>query len=387
MRFDLVTLFPDFFESPLRSGLVGKALQKHIAEVMITNPRDFTVDKHRKVDDEPYGGGVGMVMKAEPIAAALDSLPKLPRREVIYFTPQGEPMTQDLFKFLATNCDQLVLLCGHYEGVDERVISLVDREVSLGDFVLTCGEIPALTLLNGVLRLRPGTVGKEESLKAESFEEPLLDYPHYTRPPEFRGLGVPPVLMSGNHGAIAQWRREEQMLRTRDRRPDLYEAKPVFPTHPACMTSAQWRVLNQVVNILETHQIRYQITGGLAGNFYGSTWPVHDLDFDVLEADLARVYHSFEPWTIAPPDRQIDRDREALQLSLQMDGVAIDFTAAESAYALRGQKRVPLKIDLTTAHRARCYGRSMWVQSLQGLIARKTLLRRSADLTELRQLR
>jgi|GEM_PF-96933 len=387
MRFDLVTLFPDFFESPLRSGLVGKALQKHIAEVMITNPRDFTVDKHRKVDDEPYGGGVGMVMKAEPIAAALDSLPKLPRREVIYFTPQGEPMTQDLFKFLATNCDQLVLLCGHYEGVDERVISLVDREVSLGDFVLTCGEIPALTLLNGVLRLRPGTVGKEESLKAESFEEPLLDYPHYTRPPEFRGLTVPPVLMSGNHGAIAQWRREEQMLRTRDRRPDLYAEKPVLPTHPAWMTPAQWRVLNQVVNTLETHQVRYQITGGLAGNFYGSTWPVQDLDFDVLEADLVRVYHSFEPWAIAPPDRRIERDREALQLSLQMDGVAIDFTAAESAYALRGQKRVPLKTDLTTAHRARCYGRSMWVQSLQGLIARKTLLRRSADLTELRQLR
>lgn len=387
MRFDLVTLFPDFFASPLRSGLVGKALQNQIAEVHITNPRDFTVDKHRKVDDEPYGGGVGMVMKPEPIAAALDSLPKLHRREVIYFTPQGEPMTQDLFKLLAANRDQLVLLCGHYEGVDERVMSLVDREVSLGDFVLTCGEIPALTLLNGVLRLRPGTVGKEESLKAESFEEPLLDYPHYTRPPEFRGLTVPPVLMSGNHGAIAQWRREEQMLRTRDRRPDLYVEKPVLPTYPSFMTAAQWQVLNQVIHTLETHQISYQITGGLAGNFYGSTWPVQDLDFDVFDADLARVYHCFESWAIALPDRRVDRDREARELSLQIDGVAVDFTAAESAYAIRGQKRKSLKIDLTTAHRARCYGRSMWVASLDGLIARKTLLQRSADLAELRQLR
>ncbi|HEY9688380.1 MAG TPA: hypothetical protein V6D46_00195, partial [Coleofasciculaceae cyanobacterium] len=146
-------------------------------------------------------------------------------------------------------------------------------------------------------------------------------------------------------------------------------------------------VLNQVVNTLEIHQVHYQITGGLAGNFYGSTWPVQDLDFDVLEVDLARVYHSFEPWAIAPPDRRIERDREALQLQLQIDGVAVDITAAEAAYALRGQKRLALKTDLTTAHRARCYGRSMWVQSLQGLIARKTLLQRSADLADLRQLR
>lgn len=223
MRIDIVTLFPDFFASPLQSGLIGKALEKQIASVHLTNPRDFATDKHRRVDDEPYGGGVGMLMKPEPIFAAAESLPVLPHREVILLTPQGETMHQGMFQELAAY-DQLVLVCGHYEGVDDRVLHLITREVSLGDFVLTCGEIPALTLLNGVIRLLPGTVGKEASLKFESFEAGLLDYPQYTRPPEFRGWEVPEVLRSGNHAAIAQWRKEEQIRRTRDRRPDLYQA-------------------------------------------------------------------------------------------------------------------------------------------------------------------
>lgn len=222
MRVDIVTLFPDFFLSPLQSGLLGKAIAHGIASVHLTNPRTFTTDKHHRVDDEPYGGGVGMLMKPEPIFAAVESLPVLSHREVLLMTPQGEPMTQRLFQTLATY-DQLVCICGHYEGVDERVLHLVTREVSLGDFVLTCGEIPALALLNGVVRLLPGTVGKEESLKYESFEDGLLDYPQYTRPAEFRGWTVPEVLRSGNHAAIAQWRREQQLKRTRDRRPDLYE--------------------------------------------------------------------------------------------------------------------------------------------------------------------
>jgi tRNA (guanine37-N1)-methyltransferase len=222
LRFDIVTLFPDFFTSPLASGLLEKALARQIATVHLTNPRDFTTDKHHKVDDEPYGGGVGMLMKPEPIFAAVESLPVLPRRQVILMTPQGETMNQGLFQKLAQNYDQLVLICGHYEGVDERVLNLVTREVSLGDFVLTCGEIPALTLLNGVIRLLPGTVGKEESLKYESFEAGLLDYPQYTRPAVFRQWAVPDVLLSGNHKAIEQWRREQQIQRTQARRPDLY---------------------------------------------------------------------------------------------------------------------------------------------------------------------
>lgn len=223
MRFDIVTLFPNFFTSPLESGLVGKALAKEIATVHLTNPRDFTTDKHHRVDDEPYGGGVGMLMKPEPIFAAVESLPVLPRRQVLLMTPQGEGMNQPLFQELATHWDQLVLLCGHYEGVDQRVLYLVDREISLGDFVLTCGEIPALALLNGVIRLLPGTVGKAASLKAESFEQGLLDYPQYTRPQVFRDWAVPEVLLSGNHGAIARWREEQQIQRTRDQRPDLYQ--------------------------------------------------------------------------------------------------------------------------------------------------------------------
>ncbi|MCW6052919.1 tRNA (guanosine(37)-N1)-methyltransferase TrmD [Microcoleus sp. A2-C5] len=221
MRFDVVTLFPDFFLAPLASGLMGKALAKKIAEVNFVNPRHFTTDKHQRVDDEPYGGGVGMLMKPEPIFAAVESLPILPRREVILLTPQGEPMQQPMFREFATECDQLVLICGHYEGVDDRVLHLVTREVSLGDFVLTGGEIPALALINGVLRLLRGTVAKEDSLKFESFEDGLLDYPQYTRPADFRGLKVPDVLLSGNHAQIARWRKEQQIARTRQRRPDL----------------------------------------------------------------------------------------------------------------------------------------------------------------------
>jgi tRNA (guanine37-N1)-methyltransferase len=221
MRFDLITLFPDFFTSPLGCGLLSKALAKQIASVHITNPRDFTLDRHHKVDDESYGGGVGMVIKPEPIFAAVESLPVLPRRQVLLMSPQGEKIDRALFQELLAY-DQLVLLCGHYEGIDERVMNIVDREISLGDFVLTCGEIPALTLINGITRLLPGTVGKVESLKADSFEDGLLDYPHYTRPPEFRGWRVPDVLMSGNHQKIAQWRHQQQLDRTQAKRPDLY---------------------------------------------------------------------------------------------------------------------------------------------------------------------
>ena len=223
MRFDIITLFPDFFTSPLDCSLLGKAIAKEIATVNIVNPRDFTTDKHRKVDDITYGGGVGMLLKPEPMFAAVESLPVIPAREVILMTPQGQKLDQPLLKDLASNYQQLVIICGHYEGVDERIRQhLVTKEISLGDFVLTCGEIPALTLINGVTRLLPGTVGKVESLKAESFETELLDYPQYTRPAEYRGWQVPEVLRSGNHKLIEEWRKAEQIKRTRDRRPDLW---------------------------------------------------------------------------------------------------------------------------------------------------------------------
>lgn len=222
MQIEVITLFPDFFSSSLNSGLLGKALKNKIATVNLVNPRDFTEDKHHKVDDEPYGGGVGMLLKPEPIFAAVESLPVLPPREVILLTPQGETLNQNILKELATEYEQLVLICGHYEGVDERVSHLITREISIGDFVLTCGEIPALTLINGVVRLLPGTIGKEESLKAESFEMGLLDYPQYTRPAVFRGWEVPEVLRSGNHEKIADWRQEKQIEKTKRCRPDLW---------------------------------------------------------------------------------------------------------------------------------------------------------------------
>lgn len=223
MQIDVITLFPDFFTSSLQSGLLGKALAKQIATVNLVNPRKFTLDKHHRVDDEPYGGGVGMLLKPEPIFAAVDSLSVLDKRKIILLTPQGQPLNQPLLQELATGYEQLVLICGHYEGVDDRIRYLVNQEISLGDFVLTCGEIPALALINGVVRLLPGTVGKPESLKAESFEAGLLDYPQYTRPPIFRGWEVPEVLRSGNHQAIEQWRHEQQRQRTQERRPDLWE--------------------------------------------------------------------------------------------------------------------------------------------------------------------
>ncbi|MGV2827813.1 tRNA (guanosine(37)-N1)-methyltransferase TrmD [Myxosarcina sp. GI1(2024)] len=223
MRFEVITLFPEFFRSPLQSSLLGRAIASRIARVNLIDPRNFTTDKHRRVDDEPYGGGVGMLLKPEPIFAAVESLEILPQTEIILMSPQGEPLKQPLLKDLARQ-QQLVLICGHYEGVDERVRQhLVTKEISLGDFVLTCGEIPALALINGVVRLLPGTVGKEESLKAESFESDFLDYPQYTRPANFRGWEVPPILRSGNHQAIAEWRKREQIDRTIQRRPDLWQ--------------------------------------------------------------------------------------------------------------------------------------------------------------------
>lgn len=224
MRFDIITLFPDFFTSPLSCGLLGKAIAKQLATVNLCNPRDFTTDRHHKVDDESYGGGVGMVIKPEPLFAAIESVPHLPPSLVLMMSPQGQTMNQPMFWDLAQNYQQLIIVCGHYEGVDERVMTMVDREVSLGDFVLTCGEIPALTLINGVIRLIPGTVGKQDSLTQDSFESGLLDYPHYTRPPLFRGLAVPEVLLSGNHQKIARWRHEQQLQRTKLKRPDLYQA-------------------------------------------------------------------------------------------------------------------------------------------------------------------
>ena len=221
MRFDAVSLVPDAFTPQLGLGVIGRAFAAGIAEVHTHNPRDHATDRYRKVDDVPYGGGSGMVLKPEPLYAAFEAIPVLPRRRVLLMSPQGQPLHQRDLRRWATAYDQLVLLCGHYEGFDERIRPLADEEVSLGDFVLTGGELPALVVISGVVRLLPGTVGAPDCLEAESHSGLLLEHPHYTRPAEFRGMAVPEVLRSGDHGAIARWRQEQQVARTRERRADL----------------------------------------------------------------------------------------------------------------------------------------------------------------------
>ena len=220
MRIDVFTLFPGIFESPLRESLLGKAIEAGILDVRVHDIRDSTTDKHRQVDDEPYGGGPGMVMKPEPVFAAVDSLGDGQKR-VILLSPAGRRLDQALARELSLE-PWLVLVCGRYEGVDERVVEgLPAEEVSIGDYVLSGGEIPALALIEAVTRLVPGVVGKEESLDRESFEQGILDHPHYTRPQEFRGMSVPDVLLSGNHAEVERWRREAAVEKTRRNRPDL----------------------------------------------------------------------------------------------------------------------------------------------------------------------
>ena len=217
-----MSLVPQAFTALSELGVIGRAFSSGIAALYTHNPRDYTTDRYHKVDDQPYGGGAGMVLKPEPVFAAFEAIPVQPRRRVLLLTPQGEPLRQKDFHRWAVDHDQLVLLCGHYEGFDERIRSLADEEVSVGDFVLTGGELPAMTVINGVVRLLPGTVGTAESLQEESHSEVLLEHPHYTRPADFRGMVVPDILRSGDHGAISSWREQQRQLRTRQRRPDLY---------------------------------------------------------------------------------------------------------------------------------------------------------------------
>ena len=222
MRIDILTIFPGMFESPLRESLLGRAIERGIVDIRVHDIRDATTDKHRQVDDEPYGGGPGMVMKPEPIFSAVGSLAEGAKR-VLLLSPAGRRLEQAWVRELAAE-PWLVLVCGRYEGVDERVaLGLPAEEVSVGDYVLSGGEVPALVVVEAVTRLVPGVIGKEESHEQDSFQDGLLDHPHYTRPAEFRGLTVPEVLLSGNHAEIERWRREAALEKTRRMRPDLLE--------------------------------------------------------------------------------------------------------------------------------------------------------------------
>lgn len=227
MRIDIMTLFPEMCESVLSESIIGRARKNGLAEVHCHNIRDYTRDKHRRVDDAPYGGGKGMVMQAEPIFLCYQEILRESGSEnpyVVYMSPQGTVLTQQ--KSVAmSKLSHLIILCGHYEGVDERILEkIVDEEISIGDYVLTGGELPALVLTDSILRLCDGVLSDAECFENESHYNGLLEYPQYTRPEEWDGKKVPEVLLSGHHANIQQWRKEQSLERTRQKRPDLYEA-------------------------------------------------------------------------------------------------------------------------------------------------------------------
>ncbi len=228
MRFDIITVFPGLFAGVLECGIIRRARQSGLVDIRLVNLRDFARDKHKSVDDRPYGGGEGMVFMPAPLFEAVEFCRRTERDsvcQVILLTPQGRPWSQNLAAEFATS-GHLVLICGRYEGVDQRVIDhLVDREISIGDFVLTGGEIPAMVVVDSVVRLIPGVLGCAESTVNESFSTGLLDYPQYTRPAEYRGYTVPEVLLSGDHARIEKWRKEKAMEKTKQARPELMNNK------------------------------------------------------------------------------------------------------------------------------------------------------------------
>ncbi len=223
MRFDVMTLFPEMIEAYCGFSILKRAVEAGVISVNTVNPRDYTLNKHKKVDDTPYGGGAGMVLMPQPYVDAYESIEKSENSVTVMLSPQGEQLTDGVVNELA-NYSQIVLMCGHYEGFDERIREIIKpREISLGDFVLTGGELPALCLMDAVSRKVEGTLGKIESADEDSFSNGLIEYPHYTKPREFRGLEVPEVLLNGNHKDIAEFRLQKSLERTKAKRPDLYE--------------------------------------------------------------------------------------------------------------------------------------------------------------------
>ena len=232
MRFDVVTLFPGLFDAPLQTSIIGRAAERGLLEFAIHDLREHGLGRHRSVDDQPYGGGAGMVMRAEPLYAAVEPL-KADGAHVVLMDPAGVPLTDALARELAT-FPRLALVCGRYEGIDERARSLADREVSIGDYVLTGGELPALVLIDAVSRLVPGVID-DASQAGDSFAAGLLEHPQYTRPESFRGMDVPPILFSGHHAEVDRWRRRESLRRTLERRPDLLETAPLTDADRAAL--------------------------------------------------------------------------------------------------------------------------------------------------------
>jgi tRNA (guanine37-N1)-methyltransferase len=233
VKIDILTLFPEMFDAVLKSSILGKAIEKGILRVGVINIRDFSKDRHRRVDDYPYGGGAGMVMMPQPLYDAIKSVKdKSPDARVVLTSPRGKPFDQEKARLLSKE-PHLVIVCGHYEGIDQRIIdTMVDEEISIGDYILTGGELPAMVIVDAVARLLPGAIGSPRSLEQESFTNGLLEYPQYTRPADFLGMKVPEVLLSGNHKRIEEWRRRKAVEITRRIRPDLLAGKGLEPEEP-----------------------------------------------------------------------------------------------------------------------------------------------------------
>lgn len=222
LRIDILTLFPRMLEGFLSESILGKAIERDLLQVTVSDLRQWCTDKHRTADDRPFGGGAGMILKPEPTIAAIEAV-QSPGCRRIYLTPDGEPFSEKIARELSAE-DHLVLLSGHYEGIDQRIRdSVIDREISIGDYVLTNGTLPAAVVVDGLARFIPGVLGDEKSLTHESFTGKLLDFPQYTRPAEFRGMSVPEVLLQGNHGEIERWRQARSIEKTRQVRPDLFQ--------------------------------------------------------------------------------------------------------------------------------------------------------------------
>ncbi|MET0343072.1 MAG: tRNA (guanosine(37)-N1)-methyltransferase TrmD [Polyangiales bacterium] len=357
MRFEVITLFPELFDSFLEKGLVAKAHQGGTIRVVRTNPRDFATNKHKTVDDAPYGGGSGMVMLPGPLLDAIESREAEGRVHRILLTPQGKPFTQATARRLAA-LPAVALVCGRYEGVDERVREAVDEQISLGDFVMTGGEVAAMAVIEATARLLPGVLGNAESVRDESHAEGLLEYPQYTRPPEYRGARVPDVLVSGDHGAVARWRRKETLRRTGRARPDLLAAYPLSAAdrgllaeiaaedgevarapvyiglvhHP--VKDREGNVVTTAVTNLDVHDLaRSSRSYGLAGYFV----------ITPIEAQRALVETILAHWVDGSGKRRVPERGVALSLAEPIDSI-------ESALAAIAAKHgEPPRIVVTAA--------------------------------------
>jgi tRNA (guanine37-N1)-methyltransferase len=348
MRFEVITIFPELFSSFLQKGLVAKAHESGLIRVECTQIRDFTKNKHKSVDDAPYGGGSGMVMMPGPILEALESRETEGRLHRVLLTPQGKPFDQATARRLASY-PGIALICGRYEGVDERVRDAVDEQISLGDFVMTGGEVAAMAVIEATARLLPGVLGNAESTHEESHSQGMLEYPQYTRPPEFRGAKVPDVLLSGDHGAVARYRRKEVLRRTRAKRPDLFASasldandrqllKEVDAEHGANsrapvyvglvhypVRDREGNIVTTAVTNLDVHDIsRSSRSYGLAG-YYVIT---------PIEAQRALVGKILEHWVDGSGKRRVPERGVALSLCTPIDSIAATMAAIEATHGV-----------------------------------------------------